>query len=90
MQNEDKASAFSAADIRFTARGAALYAAIMDWPTAPVTIASLAGAKVGRVTLLGQGPLDFRQTGGGLRLTLPAAAAGAFVPVLRIEGDGIA
>lgn len=88
MHNEDKA-AFSAADIRFTVRGGSLYAAFLDWPQEPVTIASLAGVAVERVTLLGSGALDFRRNDAGLRVALPAPASGAFVPVLRIEGGGI-
>ena len=79
----------SAADIRFTTRGGALYAAILDWPQGPVTIAALAGVAVERVTLLGGGSLDFQRGDAGLRVTLPAPGAHAFVPVLRIEGGAI-
>lgn len=89
MFNEDKV-VFSAADIRFTARDGKLYAAFLDWPQQPMTIASLASMQVERVTLLGGGPIEFRQTGAGLRLTLPPPGPDAFVPVLRIEGSGIA
>jgi len=89
MHNENETS-FSAADIRFTTRGGALYAAVMDWPEGPVTIASLAGVAVERVTLLGGGSLDFQRSDAGLRVTLPPPGPGGFVPVLRIEGGGIA
>ena len=85
MHNENETS-FSTADIRFTTRGGALYAAVMDWPEAPVTIAALAGVAVERVTLLGGGSLAFQRSDAGLRLTLPAPGPGDFMPVLRIEG----
>ncbi|MCW4461981.1 alpha-L-fucosidase [Sphingomonas sp. BT-65] len=88
MFNEDKA-VFSAADIRFTANRGKLYAAVMDWPREAVTIAALAEAAVERVTLLGHGPVAFERGTGGLRVTLPPPDAGAFVPVLRIEGGRV-
>jgi alpha-L-fucosidase len=46
--------------------------------------------EVGRVTLLGSGQLEFRHTAAGLELTLPEAKRGQFIPVLQIEGAGIA
>ncbi|WP_343517689.1 alpha-L-fucosidase [Sphingomonas sp.] len=88
MHNENQ-TAFSARDVRFTTNRGKLYAALMDWPQEPVTMASLAGAQVQRVTLLGGGPLDLQQTQGGLRITLPPPGPDAFVPMLRIEGSGI-
>lgn len=94
MMNEAKTAAFSAQDVRFTVRGGALYAAFMAWPVGPVRIASLAAGaspvRAGRVSLLGGGSLPFTQGASGLELTLPERQAGAFVPVLRIEGEGIA
>ena len=71
-----------------------LYAALLDWPTGPVRISSLArGAspvEVGQVRLLDMGEVEFRQTAQGLELKLPDPVAGQFIPVLRIEVSGIA
>ncbi len=91
---EDKASAFTPRDIRFTTRGEALYAIVMDWPAAPtVTIQSLATGAPGaveRVELVGaSGPLPFTRDAEGLKITLPTARPVAFAPVLRIHGTGL-
>lgn len=94
MMNEARTSAFTAQDLRFTVREGKLYAAVMVWPKEPLRIASLAAGaspvQVRRVSLLGGGQVPFTQDGSGLLVTLPESAKGAFVPVLRIEGEGIA
>ena len=70
---------YTARDIRFTTKGAALYAITLGEPSGQVTIASLASANpheprpVRRVRLLGhRGNLTFRQTGQALVIDLPA------------------
>jgi len=95
MQSEGKAAAFTAADIRFTTRKGKLYAAMLDWPDGTSAIASLGKtalpqAKIGKVFLLGHGALKFRQDAAGLYFNLPPAKSGAFVPIIRIEGAGLA
>lgn len=78
--NEGKTKPFSAADIRFTTKGEAVYAFVMGWPgNGKVTIASMRSGgphlarRISRVELLGSGrKLDFRQTGQGLEVHLPA------------------
>ena len=93
MQNEDSASAFKPQDIRFTTNKGALYAAMLAWPTGPISITSLARGKwqgeVEQVTLLGGGVVGHRRDGAGLHLTLPPKPVGGFVPVVRIDGRGI-
>ena len=78
--NEGKGKPFSAADIRFTAKGDAVYAFVMGWPQdGKVTIKSLRSAtpyltkRIARVELVSSGrPLAFRQTAEGLQVTMPA------------------
>jgi len=78
--NEGKGKAFSAADIRFTTKGDAVYAFVMGWPQdGKVTIKSLRAAtphltrRIARVELVSSGrPLAFRQTAEGLQVTMPA------------------
>ncbi|UYY59338.1 alpha-L-fucosidase [Sphingomonas sp. S2-65] len=93
MQNESNASAFTPQDIRFTTNNGALYAAMLAWPSGPVTIASLARGKwqgeVEQVTLLGGGPVRHRHDGAGLHFTLPPRPDGGFVPIVRINGRGL-
>ncbi|UGQ48594.1 alpha-L-fucosidase [Massilia endophytica] len=74
--NEGKNKPFEAADIRFTAKGDAVYAFVMGWPQdGKVSIKAMGSGKktVSRVELVGQGtPLPFTQREGALEVTLPA------------------
>jgi alpha-L-fucosidase len=94
MLNEDQAKPFTAEDIRFTRKGDVLYAILLDWPEREVAIRSLGGQAfadgiIERVELLGGPPVPFRRDGDALRLTLPRATGGAYVPALRISGRGL-
>lgn len=94
MQNEEKAKPFTAEDVRFTTRGGALYALFLKPPASGAIIAALSNGpntpSVERVTLLGGGTVPFRRDGRGLHLDLGGRAPGGFVPVVRIEGRGVA
>lgn len=94
MQNEDAAKAFTARDIRFTTNKGALYALFLVPPRGAATITSLAAGSIAgsieRVTLLGGGTVDHRRDGAGLHLDLPGTGAAGFVPVIRIDGKGLA
>jgi alpha-L-fucosidase len=91
MQGEDRAGVFTAQDLRYTVKDGALYAAFMAWPQAPVTLTTLglAQGQVEQATLLGGGPVPFRQDGSGLTLTLPPRPTGGIVPVVRLRGRGL-
>jgi alpha-L-fucosidase len=84
--NESSAAPFTSADVRFTQEGGRTYAILLDWPEGETRIAALGGMPVERVSLIGGGPLAFRRDADALRINLPRPAAGAFVPVLRIDG----
>ncbi|KAK0338835.1 hypothetical protein LTR94_036986, partial [Friedmanniomyces endolithicus] len=89
--NEEKAKPFNAQDIRFTTNKGALYALFLGRAQGSTTIRSLARGRVdgtiGQVTLLGGGPLPFRQDGAGLHVDMPRT--GHFVPAIRIDGRGL-
>jgi alpha-L-fucosidase len=89
MHGEGKVE-FGGEDVRFTVNKGALYAAFLKWPERPVTLRALAGRQVERVTLLGGDKAGFSLGVGGLTVTLPPPRAGEFVPVVRIDGKGIA
>lgn len=80
--NEGKNKPFTSADIRFTAKGNAVYAFVMAWPAdGKLLIKSMGGAsphlkqRISRVELVGRGKaLPFTQTAQGLQLTLPSEA----------------
>ena len=85
---------YTAKDIRFTAKGDAVYAIFLDWPQGPIAIQSLGGdalphATIGRADLLGGPKVSFRREAGALRLTLPSTQGGALIPVVRIRGGGL-
>lgn len=92
--NEGKNRPFSAADIRFTAKGGTVYAFLMGWPeTGKLTIRALGsggaplGRPVKRVELLGSDvPLAFSQTAEGLHVSLPVERpALAYASALKIS-----
>jgi alpha-L-fucosidase len=92
--NEGKGKPYSAADIRFTAKGNALYAFVMGWPQdGKVMIKALGsaaphlGKRIARVELVGSArPLAFRQTAQGLLVTLPARKPDlAYASALKIS-----
>ncbi len=92
MQNEAGFRGFDERDVRFTTKGGALYILFLKAPTRPISIAALGRNRwegsIARATQLGAGPIPHRQTGNALTLTLKPATG--FVPVVRIEGPGIA
>jgi alpha-L-fucosidase len=91
---EEKQKPFTSEDIRFTTKAGTLYAILLDWPRNESAIASLGagalpGAVIERVDLLGGPEIPFRRGADALRLTLPPARDGDFVPALRIRGRGL-
>jgi alpha-L-fucosidase len=70
----DSGKPFTALDVRFTAKGATLYAFVMGWPDRETVIKSLASpAKIANVELLGfKGTLQWSQNESGLRVPMPA------------------
>lgn len=94
MQNEGEAKPFTAEDVRFTVGRGVLNAFFLDWPEGDSAIASLGGralpeAVIERVETMDGRPLAFRRESEALRLTLPSADSGAFVPGVRIHGRGL-
>jgi alpha-L-fucosidase len=84
----DTAPAYTSEDIRFTTKAGALYAFVGAWPDSRTArIASLTGAKVTAVSLLGySGKLAFSQDAQGLSVSLPAQAPSQHTVTLRIQG----
>jgi alpha-L-fucosidase len=77
--NERKRKLLTAADVRFTTKGAMLYAFLMGWPEKQAVIAPLAlggpqgAGKIRSVELLGfKGKLSWKQDQAGLTVQMPA------------------
>ena len=83
---------FIADDVRFTVKNGRLNTILLAWPTAPVTVAALGtrGGTVARARLADGRPVRFRQSVDGLHLVLPQPRDGEFVPVVVLEGRGLA
>jgi alpha-L-fucosidase len=88
---------YNAKEIRFTTRGATLYATAIGWPEdGQLVIRSLAkpaGENVNNITtvsLLGySGKVDWKQTADGLVVTLPAQKVSEFTAALKITGTDL-
>jgi len=76
--------------IRYTCKGAAIYAIVLGWPDdTNINISALPQnlGKATRVTLLGDDrPIGFRQNDAGMTVTLPVPKRGRYAHTLRIEG----
>jgi alpha-L-fucosidase len=92
--NEGKGKPFSAADVRFTAKGKTVFAFVMGWPESGKVLIEAMGSpsahlsgRIRRVELLGaKGALAFEQTAQGLQVTLPAnIPALAYANALKIS-----
>ena len=91
--NEGKAKPFTAADVRYTAKGSAVYAVLLGWPDGGRVVlkALRAGSpdypgEVGSVRLLGSdGDLEVDRQADGLHVTLPADKPCDHAFALRIE-----
>jgi alpha-L-fucosidase len=89
--------AYTARDIRFTSKGATLYAIALGWPPdGQLRVKSLAkpakdaGDSIERVELLGHnGPLAFTQTAEGLSVTLPKQKQSTIACTLKITGRNL-
>jgi alpha-L-fucosidase len=95
MQNEQASSAFTPRDVRFTTNNGALYVMFLGWPEGTASIKVLGqrfwrGGAIERMTMLGGGTVKFRHEGDALHIDMPKRSGSGFVPVLRIDGHGIA
>lgn len=84
---------YTGKDIRFTKKEGTVYAYLMAWPEdGKVTIHSLANTSghITSVTLLGsKAKLNWRQTGDGLAVDLPATKPCDFAYGLKVEGANL-
>jgi alpha-L-fucosidase len=95
---EGQSQPFTAEDIRFTAKGGALYAIALGWPRSGVLAirslaqdSALAPGAIERVEALGSNsPLSFSRSRKGLEVRLPEGLAGAPAFALKISGPGLA
>ena len=75
----------TAGGVRYTVKGGALHALLLQPRAGALRLAALRGEAVERVTLVGGGPLSFSTAADGLDVILPGGIADRTVPVLRID-----
>ena len=84
---------YNAREIRFTTKGATLYAIALGWPAdGKLVVRSLAtpAGKIKRVSLFGySGTVDWQQTAEGLVVTLPAQKVSEYTCALKIVGTDL-
>ncbi len=84
--NEGKGKPFTAADVRFTTKGDALYAIVLGAPTQPLTIQSLAAEKIAGIAMLGSDEkIKWTQTADALVIEPPAAAPSDIAVVFKVS-----
>ena len=91
--NEDKRKDLTAADVRFTTKGNALYAFVMGWPAGEAVVKALgtkartAPGKITNVELLGYDEkLEWTQGPLGLRVRMPAQKPSEHAIALKVTG----
>lgn len=83
---------YTARDIRFTTKAGSLYAIALGWPEdGKLLVRSLAegAGKIGEVSLLGGGKVDWKQTVVGLEVMVPAKKVSEYTCALKITGAGL-
>ncbi len=91
--NEEKRKDLTAADVRFTTKGDALYAFVMGWPEYQTVIRPLATntalrvGKIENVELLGfDGKLEWSQDNSGLKIVTPAQKPCDYALAFKVSG----
>lgn len=86
--NQNGDYGFKAGDVRFTRKGNVLYAILLEWPAREITLRSLNGLKINKLSLLGSTEnIPWQQTGEGLRITLPVKPVSPYANTLKLEID---
>jgi alpha-L-fucosidase len=77
---------FKAGDIRFTRKGNVLYVILLEWPGSEITINSLKGVKINKLSLLGSDEnISWQQLQEGLSVSLPSNPVSPYANTLKLE-----
>ena len=81
---------FKSGDIRFTRKGNVLYAILLEWPGHEITINSLKGLKINKLSMLGSDEnIQWKQENEGLRISLPSNPVSPYANTLKLECEVI-
>jgi alpha-L-fucosidase len=77
---------FRSGDVRFTRKGNALYAILLEWPGSEITINSLKGIKIKKLSMLGSDEnIQWLQVNEGVTVSLPSNKVSPYANTLKIE-----
>lgn len=77
---------FIAGDVRFTRKGNILYAILLEWPGSEITLNSLKGINIKKISILGSDEkIQWRQLSDGINITLPSNPVSNLANTLKIE-----
>jgi alpha-L-fucosidase len=84
--NQEGKYQFKAGDVRFTRKGNVLYVILLEWPGNEITINSLKGIKINKLSMLGSDKnIQWKQTDSGLTVTLQSDPVSPFANTLKLE-----
>jgi alpha-L-fucosidase len=84
--NPDGKYQFKSGDIRFTSKGNVLYAILLEWPGNEITLSSLKGIKIKKISMLGSDEkIRWQQLDEGLSISLPSNPVSPYANTLRLE-----
>jgi len=83
--SQDGGYQFKPGDVRFTRKGNVLYAILLEWPGKEITLHSLSNLNIKKISLLGSDEkIHWKQTAGGLSISLPANPVSPYANTLKI------
>ena len=81
---------FKVGDVRFTRKGNVLYVILLEWPGDTVTLKSLKGVQINKLTLLGSHEnVRWKQTNDGVHVSLPSDPVSSHANTLKLECEGL-
>jgi len=81
---------FQTGDVRFTRKGNVLYVILLEWPGDEVTLKSLKGVQINRISMLGsQERIQWEQSSEGLVVSLPSDPVSSHANTLKLECEGL-
>ena len=84
--NQDGIYGFKSGDIRFTRKGNILYAILLEWPGSEITINSLKGIKINKLSMLGSDEkIQWQQNEEGLTVSLPSNPVSPYANTFKLE-----
>jgi alpha-L-fucosidase len=87
--NQDGEYGFKSGDIRFTRKGDVLYAILLEWPGNEITINSIKGIKIKKLSMIGSDEnISFRQSDEGITISLPPDPPSPYANTLKLECEG--